>query len=423
MDSRYCKALLGVVRSYPENVYGYTTAIEISAQLLGPRKFPFSENFINDLTGTVDPGAEALVKNAAAAWEEIAARYGFGHEPFPHIYALLFFLEVLSVGRKLLYRGQLDAQWNLKPSLYRRWEEGWDLRAIVEAKNTYIDRVHHLPDKRHLSLVGPELEALCQHYGLPTVYLDFTWSSTIAAFFALGGPERYTNAGLTTPATGAIWVLDTMGESSEAVELVSLPTQVMRSWLQRGEYLNFEALSAATNPPKVAKFVFRHQADIWVEELDGLGPYSVTPLWMYLMPVRDPLEEAAGPIRNQLTKSQVEIGNTDPDFVHFLRKFVDQAVHDVRPGTQGVDLQMAIKLAKGSPKQAQMAIQVLWHDYKELKSKNDPLHKSLRLHCCSLVLAYIAAFGPQDETTLMIFRFCPGLDKEIALFASEKKLT
>lgn len=423
-DSRYCKALLGIARAYAESVYARTTAIEVSASLLGPRKLPFVPEsfFITSLTEPLPPETESLVKHAAAAWEEITARYGFGQEPFPNVYALLFFLEVLAVGRKLLYRGQQDAQWDLKPTLARRLEEGWDPNAIVETKKQYIDRVHDLPDRKHVSLTGPELEALCQHYGLPTVYLDFTWSATIAAFFALGGAARYTMPGVTPPPTGAIWVFDAMGESSDAVELVSLPSQVMRPWLQRGEFLNFKSLIAAKNPPKMGKFVFRHQPDIWVEELYDLGPYSSTPLSIYLIPRRDPLEEVAEPIRSQLAKDQAEKGNAVHDWFEFYRKFVDRAVHDLAPNRQGVDFQMAVKLVKGSPKQAQITIQVLWHEYEKLKSKDESGHKkTVRLHCCSLGLAYLTAFGPQDESTRMIFQLCPGLDKELSLFGSEQK--
>jgi hypothetical protein len=344
-DTKYCKALLGIAHSYPETVYALTTAIDISADLLGSRKLPVFPNFINSLTVTLKPEAEALVKLAAAAWEEMAARCGFDHEPFPHVYALLFFLEVLGIGRKLLYRGQLNAEWDLKPTLARKLEEGWDQKAIDEAKQRYIDQAYHLPDKRHLRLVDPESEALCQHYGLPTVFLDFTYSATIAAFFALGGAERYTMPGLTPPPTGGISVFDAMGESSETVELVSLPSQVMRPWLQRGEFLNFNTIITAKNSPKIAKFIFYHQPDIWVEEMYDLGPHSLTPLSMYLIPRRGPLEEAAEPICSELAKDQTTKGNADHDWFEFYRKFVDKAVYDVAPDRQGVDFQMPVKLS------------------------------------------------------------------------------
>jgi hypothetical protein len=212
-----------------------------------------------------------------------------------------------------------------------------------------------------------------------------------------------------------------MGESSDAVELVSLPSQVMRPWLQLGEFLNFKTIIATKNPPKIAKFVFCHQPDIWVEELYNLGPYSLTPLSVYLIPRRDPLDEAAEPIRNELAKGHAEKGNADHDWFAFYRKFVDKAVYDLGPTRQGVDFKMAVKLVEGSSKQAQIAIQVLWHECEELKSKRDPRCKDVRLHCCSLALAYVKAFGLEDETTLMIFRFCPGLDKELIEFASEQK--
>lgn len=108
------------------------------------------------------------------------------------------------------------------------------------------------------------------------------------------------------------------------------------------------------------------------------------------------------------------------DWFEFYRKFVDKAVHDVDSAHQAVNLKMATKLAKGSPKQAQMTIQVLWGEYKKLKTKGDPLYLGLRLHCCGLATGYVKAFGATEESTLMIMRMCPGLDEELIAFGREQ---
>src|SRR5262249_13343598 len=166
----------------------------------------------------------------------------------------------------------------------------------------FLVEVEKLPDRRHLGLSGGEPEALCQHYGFPTEYLDFTWSLETAGFFALGGDERYRRPNDPPWATGAIWATDVSGTArNDGVELVSLPAQVMRPWLQRGEFLN---MATAKDKIRIVRFLFSHQPDIWVEALAGLGPYSVTPLSMFLLPRRDVLETTAAPILEQLKKEK-----------------------------------------------------------------------------------------------------------------------
>jgi hypothetical protein len=113
-------------------------------------------------------------------------------------------------------------------------------------------------------------------------------------------------------------------------------------------------------------------------------------------------------------------GSAHHDWFEFYRKFIDKAVYDVPPNKQGVDSKMTVQLVKGSPKQAQVSIQVLWNEYQKLKSGDE--HKAgIRLHCCSLAWAYLEAFGPKDESTQMIFKHCHGLDKELELFIKEQK--
>jgi len=83
----------------------------------------------------------------------------------------------------------------------------------------------------------------------------------------------------------------------------------------------------------------------------------------------------------------------DHDWFEFYRKFVDKAVHDVGYKKQGVDIALTKKMVKGSPKQAQATIQILWGEYAPLKNKGDERHLDIKLHCCSLMFAYIMQFG------------------------------
>jgi hypothetical protein len=115
----------------------------------------------------------------------------------------------------------------------------------------------------------------------------------------------------------------------------------------------------------------------------------------------------------------IELG--DHDWFEFYRKFVDLAVHDV-PGKQLINTAMTENLVGGSPKLAQLTIQMLWGEFKELKAKGDSLQADIRLHCCSLALAYLKAFGADHPSTRMLFDWCRGLDQELDIFLRERGL-
>jgi hypothetical protein len=296
LDPKYFQIALTISRAYPELVWARVAAASVAQKFFGPITFPVSAASAAD--GKPAAVINGLADSAAEAWTLLAKAYGGLEEPFPNIHALLFFLETLSLKRKLLYRGQVNGEWRLETTLARSVRNGVGSAAIARAKNGFLKAVEKLPDRRHLGLSGGEPEALCQHYGFPTDYLDFTWSLETAGFFALGGDERYRRPVDPPCATAAIWALDVMGlDRNDGIELVSLPAQVMRPWLQRGEFLN---VAATKRRIKIVKFLFRHHADIWVDALANLGPYSSTPLSMFLFPRRDPLADAATPFLDQL---------------------------------------------------------------------------------------------------------------------------
>lgn len=107
------------------------------------------------------------------------------------------------------YRGQGKAAWSLVPSLERvaigRFQKSWaDLNAVEEKILREFKRVAHLyiPDlperqtqrvedlssgQRVYRSCDDEIEwiALMQHYGAPTRFLDWTYSLSIAIFFAM----------------------------------------------------------------------------------------------------------------------------------------------------------------------------------------------------------------------------------------------
>ena len=115
--------------------------------------------------------------------------------------------------------------------------------------------------------------------------------------------------------------------------------------------------------------------------------------------------------------------NADPDWFDFYRKFVDKAVHDVGAKRQGVDINLSRKLVAGSPKQAQVTIQVLWGEHAPMVKRGDERHLDISLHCCSLMLAYVLEFGLEHPSTQMIFQFCLGLEEEFNKYLESQAAT
>jgi len=275
-------------------IFSQSRAYTVSERILGAFALP------NLLPSKNDKTSSDLIECTAAAWDDLAESTNYGTMPFDNIHSLLFFLELLRIGRQLLFRGQADSQWGLQTTLTRKLNQYWDPITIRKAKRSFVNAVHELPDRRHIKLLENEEEALCQHYGFPTHLLDFTWSQDIAAFFALGGFEAYERGFRPHDKIemGSFWVIDTMGRYANGIQIASLGRGFMRPALQRGEFLRL------TDDPAilVSKFLFRHDPDGWADSLDDLGPTSVTSFASYLMPARDPVADTSKPYLDELEK-------------------------------------------------------------------------------------------------------------------------
>lgn len=121
---------------------------------------------------------------------------------------------------ELIYRGQADADWPLWPTLVRLMVRGTVGNQTITQK-AHLERFREAALGRR-GLNPPVLSeeqwwALGQHHGLATVYLDWTYSPMVAAFFALYEPAPSDRL----DARRAIWALNSSRMRTKAHEIES----------------------------------------------------------------------------------------------------------------------------------------------------------------------------------------------------------
>lgn len=107
------------------------------------------------------------------------------------------FFEALSQKptRDTLYRGHADVSWSLLPSAYRPGNTGIRDRATLQRWSRVAARFASPVPRNDI-----EWLVLAQHYGVPTMLLDWTESPLIALFFACFGEDH---------ADGCVWQVRT----------------------------------------------------------------------------------------------------------------------------------------------------------------------------------------------------------------------
>ena len=94
-----------------------------------------------------------------------------------------------------LYRGHADVSWSLLPSVYRQGNTGITNRAALHRWSRVAARFASPVPRNDI-----EWLVLAQHYGVPTMLLDWTESPLIALFFACYGEDQ---------ADGCVWQVRT----------------------------------------------------------------------------------------------------------------------------------------------------------------------------------------------------------------------
>lgn len=114
-----------------------------------------------------------------------------------------------------LFRGQGDANWELKTSLERCFDRHGvkpcerrkiEDRIIREFRRAYHQFAYHVPDCQMID----QWLSIMQHHGTPTRLLDFTYSIYVAAYFAVEEAEN----------DSAVWAVEAPWVKRQSVALL-----------------------------------------------------------------------------------------------------------------------------------------------------------------------------------------------------------
>jgi hypothetical protein len=101
------------------------------------------------------------------------------------------------------FRGQADASWFLESSLARHFnskpisQHQWRTREL-KMYQMFREFLIELCPGAYEGWLDRDIMALMQHYGVPTRFIDFSYSPNVAAWFAL----------MNTNTSSAIWIVD-----------------------------------------------------------------------------------------------------------------------------------------------------------------------------------------------------------------------
>ncbi|WP_047552979.1 FRG domain-containing protein [Methylotenera sp. G11] len=94
------------------------------------------------------------------------------------------FLNDITHGDSIIYRGHANYEWELKPSIGRHFTRDWSEVVKYEIKSLEDFKKRAVPYIKVNPKTDIEWLCLMQHHGCPTRLLDFTSNPLIALFFA-----------------------------------------------------------------------------------------------------------------------------------------------------------------------------------------------------------------------------------------------
>lgn len=94
--------------------------------------------------------------------------------------------------QEYIFRGQNEPFYGIKASLFRKYEGSFDSDKIYNLKEL-IDKYYNKVIHRLTMDERKNFLAFCQHHGLPTNLVDFSYSPLIALFFACYGKQATPN--------------------------------------------------------------------------------------------------------------------------------------------------------------------------------------------------------------------------------------
>lgn len=242
--------------------------------------------------------ARRFGEDITPVWELLSARWislyddwskATGYE-FEDGYQLLFFLRVLWANQSPLLRGHADARWALSTS-QTRVEQDFGPERLAERREAAAHFISELESWKPLVDQYPEglradhREAICQHYGFPTQFLDVTFSYDAAFYFA----EHSVRAG--QPDRGALYAVPMYKIQGIALPL-TLPPAVMRPNLQRGKFVPTHD-SSVIPLMESYKFVYRHRVSAQAVGISDVTVVNPPGLYDFYFPRSDPIEAIA----------------------------------------------------------------------------------------------------------------------------------
>ncbi len=214
-------------------------------------------------------------------------------------FAALFLLRLLWTSQSILLRGQFNSIWGLETSLERIRKKGDDyISKTQKANQEFSDKVETLDFIREIypnGLKANQKEAILQHYGFPTDFLDLTYSYDVALYFAEGTDKDWQKQNTNRVEHGAIYVFPSYLIAREAV-LVKLPPTIMRPSLQHAEFLKIKT-SNLRQRLEDFKIRYYHLEAPVCNAISNIGFGTTHNLRQYFFPSSDPIEALATPIR------------------------------------------------------------------------------------------------------------------------------